>query len=196
MTFPPGSVGCVGPDRCHRVALDTVHPRSPMQAATKRKVRRAAHYARERRNFWMSATLTFAPPAGNGRDDDRHPSGSSPALAAARARDARAVLVRLALLRRCMERAPERRREHGRAGCTRHDHGVAVQHRRHRARLHEQHVYFEASAAVITLVLLGKLLEARAKGKTSTRSKRSSSSSRAPRASRVATRSSRSTSPR
>ena len=33
--------------------------------------------------------------------------------------------------------------------------------------LHAQHVYFEASSAVITLVLLGKLLEARAKGKTS-----------------------------
>ncbi|SUX30141.1 heavy metal translocating P-type ATPase [Chromobacterium vaccinii] len=33
--------------------------------------------------------------------------------------------------------------------------------------LEDQHVYFEASAAVITLVLLGKLLEARAKGKTS-----------------------------
>src|SRR5450631_862258 len=33
--------------------------------------------------------------------------------------------------------------------------------------LHEQHVYFEASAAVITLVLLGKLLEARAKVGTS-----------------------------
>ena len=32
---------------------------------------------------------------------------------------------------------------------------------------HDQHVYFEASAAVITLVLLGKLLEARAKAKTS-----------------------------
>ncbi len=32
---------------------------------------------------------------------------------------------------------------------------------------HEQHVYFEASAAVITLVLLGKLLEARAKRRTS-----------------------------
>ena len=31
----------------------------------------------------------------------------------------------------------------------------------------DQHVYFEASAAIITLVLLGKLLEARAKGKTS-----------------------------
>ncbi|MHB9118027.1 MAG: heavy metal translocating P-type ATPase [Burkholderiales bacterium] len=30
-----------------------------------------------------------------------------------------------------------------------------------------QHVYFEAGAAVITLVLLGKLMEARAKGKTS-----------------------------
>jgi len=30
-----------------------------------------------------------------------------------------------------------------------------------------QHVYFEAGAAIITLVLLGKLLEARAKGKTS-----------------------------
>ena len=33
--------------------------------------------------------------------------------------------------------------------------------------LHDQHVYFEASAAVITLVLLGKLLEARAKAGTS-----------------------------
>ncbi len=33
--------------------------------------------------------------------------------------------------------------------------------------LQHQHVYFEASAAVITLVLLGKILEARAKAKTS-----------------------------
>ena len=33
--------------------------------------------------------------------------------------------------------------------------------------LHEQHVYFEAGAAVITLVLLGKLLEARARAGTS-----------------------------
>jgi Cu+-exporting ATPase len=33
--------------------------------------------------------------------------------------------------------------------------------------LHAQHVYFEASAAVITLVLLGKMLEARAKAGTS-----------------------------
>lgn len=33
--------------------------------------------------------------------------------------------------------------------------------------LHHQHVYFEASASVITLVLLGKLMEARAKAKTS-----------------------------
>jgi P-type Cu+ transporter len=33
--------------------------------------------------------------------------------------------------------------------------------------LHHHHVYFEASAAIITLVLMGKLLEARAKGKTS-----------------------------
>ena len=33
--------------------------------------------------------------------------------------------------------------------------------------MHDQHVYFEASAAVITLVLLGKLLEARAKAGTS-----------------------------
>ncbi|MDP2135286.1 MAG: heavy metal translocating P-type ATPase [Sulfuritalea sp.] len=32
---------------------------------------------------------------------------------------------------------------------------------------HHQHVYFEASATVITLVLLGKILEARAKAKTS-----------------------------
>ena len=33
--------------------------------------------------------------------------------------------------------------------------------------MHEQHVYFEAGAAVITLVLIGKLLEARAKTRTS-----------------------------
>ena len=32
--------------------------------------------------------------------------------------------------------------------------------------LSEQHVYFEGGAAVITLVLLGKLLEARAKART------------------------------
>ncbi len=35
------------------------------------------------------------------------------------------------------------------------------------ADLHRHHVYFEASAVVITLVLMGKLLEARAKAKTS-----------------------------
>ncbi|MCB1889049.1 MAG: cadmium-translocating P-type ATPase [Rhodocyclaceae bacterium] len=34
------------------------------------------------------------------------------------------------------------------------------------AGLHDQHVYFEASASIITLVLLGKLLEARAKART------------------------------
>ena len=33
--------------------------------------------------------------------------------------------------------------------------------------LHHQHVYFEASAVIITLVLMGKLLEARAKLRTS-----------------------------
>ncbi len=33
--------------------------------------------------------------------------------------------------------------------------------------LHDQHVYFEASAAIITLVMMGKLLEMQAKGKTS-----------------------------
>jgi Cu+-exporting ATPase len=41
-----------------------------------------------------------------------------------------------------------------------------VEHARHRAGAHE-HVYFEASAAIITLVLLGKALEARAKAGTS-----------------------------
>jgi len=35
------------------------------------------------------------------------------------------------------------------------------------ANWHDQHVYFEAGAAVITLVILGKWLESRAKGKTS-----------------------------
>ncbi len=33
--------------------------------------------------------------------------------------------------------------------------------------LHDQHVYFEASAAIITLVMMGKLLEMQVKGKTS-----------------------------
>ena len=33
--------------------------------------------------------------------------------------------------------------------------------------LHQQHVYFEASAAIVTLVLLGKALEARARARTS-----------------------------
>src|SRR5882724_4955542 len=33
--------------------------------------------------------------------------------------------------------------------------------------MHDLHVYFEASAAIITLVLMGKLLEARARGRTS-----------------------------
>jgi Cu+-exporting ATPase len=33
--------------------------------------------------------------------------------------------------------------------------------------LHDQHVYFEASAAIITLVMMGNLLEMQAKGKTS-----------------------------
>src|SRR5690606_3274815 len=33
--------------------------------------------------------------------------------------------------------------------------------------LHEMHIYFEASASVITLVLMGKLLETRAKARTS-----------------------------
>ncbi|RTL48455.1 MAG: copper-translocating P-type ATPase [Rhodocyclaceae bacterium] len=33
--------------------------------------------------------------------------------------------------------------------------------------LHQQHVYFEASTAVITLILLGKIIEARAKARTS-----------------------------
>jgi Cu+-exporting ATPase len=33
--------------------------------------------------------------------------------------------------------------------------------------LHERHVYFEASAAIITLVLMGRLLEARARGRAS-----------------------------
>ena len=43
---------------------------------------------------------------------------------------------------------------------------MGVQRSGHRAGLAE-HVYFEASAAVITLVLLGRLLEARAKAGTS-----------------------------
>jgi Cu+-exporting ATPase len=89
------------------------------------------------------------------------------ALAAVRAGHAGAVLDRLALLRRRLQRPARRRRQHGRAGGARHLDGLAVQRRGDGADLHHQHVYFEASAVVITLVLMGKLLEARAKAKTS-----------------------------
>ena len=45
--------------------------------------------------------------------------------------------------------------------------GLGVQRGRHGRSSSTEHVYFEASAAVITLVLLGKCLEARAKAGTS-----------------------------
>ena len=87
------------------------------------------------------------------------------ALAAARARDAGAVLDRPALLRRRMARAARRRREHGRAGRARHVDRVAVERGRHRARARTSTSTSRRRAAVITLVLLGKALEARAQGR-------------------------------
>ena len=89
-------------------------------------------------------------------------------LAAARARDAGAVLARRALLSRRLEGAARRHRQHGPAGRARHlgrlRPGVyqLLRHAGHGM----PHLYFEASAVVITLVLLGKWLETRAKRQT------------------------------
>ena len=77
-----------------------------------------------------------------------------------------AVLGGQALLYRRMERVTRRRSQHGCAGRAGHQHGVLFQCGGDVVGL-DQHVYFEASAAIITLVLLGKLMEARAKSKTS-----------------------------
>ena len=52
-------------------------------------------------------------------------------------------------------------------------------------------VYFEAAAVIVTLILLGRYLEARAKGRTSKRSSALSVSSRRQRASTAMTRLSR-----
>jgi hypothetical protein len=98
-----------------------------------------------------------------------HPQDHAAALAATRPGDACAVLDRLAVLRGRLE-VPARRWQckHGRAGRPRHVDGLLFQPlvvTDHRVPP-DLHVYFEASAAVITLVLLGKLLEARAKAKT------------------------------
>ena len=66
-----------------------------------------------------------------------------------------------------LESAPGAHREHGSAGRARHERAWAfgvslIEHAEHGA----PHLYFEAGAAVITLVLLGKWLEARAKRQT------------------------------
>ena len=58
-----------------------------------------------------------------------------------------------------------RRRQHGRPGRPRHLDGLGFSAVVTAFAL-DQHVYFEGGAAVITLVLLGKLLETRAKAKT------------------------------
>jgi P-type Cu+ transporter len=84
------------------------------------------------------------------------------------ARHAGAVLARRALLPRRLEGAARRHRQHGPAGGAGHQRrlwpepGLLWTRREATA----PHLYFEASAVVITLVLLGKWLEARAKRQT------------------------------
>ena len=56
--------------------------------------------------------------------------------------------------------------QHGCAGRAGHQHGIFFSAAVTLLAV-DQHVYFEASTAIITLVLLGKLMEARAKSKTS-----------------------------
>jgi Cu+-exporting ATPase len=137
------------------------------------KARKLAQYHEEQRRFWISAALTlplvaqmvfmFGANGSAAAHDDVLPRWLQFA-----AGDAGAVLDRLALLRRRLQRPARRRRQHGRARRARHDDGLGCSASSSpRLDLHHHHVYFEASASVITLVLLGKLLEARAKAKTS-----------------------------
>ena len=93
-------------------------------------------------------------------------------VAAVPARDAGAVLVRRALLRRRLARAARRRRQHGRAGGARHLGRLRPEPLRMVGRARACPAWRRGistsrpSAVVITLVLLGKRLEARAKRQT------------------------------
>ena len=101
--------------------------------------------------------------------DAVRPALDAARLAAARAGHAGAVLARRALLPRRLEGAARRHRQHGPAGRARHQRGLRPERlpaARARAAHGMPHLYFEASAVVITLVLLGKWLEARAKRQT------------------------------
>ena len=166
VTFPPGSLAVSD----LIAAIETAgYGASEITHASREeeKVRRAADYARERRRFWMSATLTLPlllemGVMATGTHQEILPRWLQLVLAtpvqfwfgwrfytgawnALRSGGANMdVLVVLGTTMAWLFSTV-----------------VTV------LALHEQHVYFEASAAVITLVLLGKLLEARAKGKTS-----------------------------
>ncbi len=89
-------------------------------------------------------------------------------MGATRARHAGAVRLRRALLSRRLEGAARRHRQHGPAGRARHSaaYGLSLYLLLRHSDHGTPHLYFEASAAVITLVLLGKWLEARAKRQT------------------------------
>ena len=165
VAFPPGSVAVS--DLIESVESAGYGASEITQASRdEEKARRAAHYAQERRNFWFSAALTLPlllqmAAMITGEHHDVIPRWLQLALAtpvqfwfgwrfyvgawnALRSGGANMdVLVALGTTMAWLFSAV-----------------VTVLGL-------QQHVYFEASAAVITLVLLGKLLEARAKGRTS-----------------------------
>ena len=99
-----------------------------------RGVRAGEARVRDRGGADRSAVAADGADARRRRALRRRARGPAAALAAARARHARAVLDRPPVLRRRVERAARRRREHGRAGRAGHDDGLRVQRRGHRVR--------------------------------------------------------------
>ncbi len=156
-TTPDGLIEAVR--RAGYDAAPAVGPvrRSPSEAACLE----ARRYRRDLAFFAFAALLTAPLVAqmgymfATGRHDSRVAR-----LAAVRARDAGAIRRGRAFLPRRLQCAARWRRQHGRAG--------GAWHRRRATyyrlpsgccRSPAQHVYFEAGAMIITLVLLGKLLE-------------------------------------
>ena len=105
------------------------------------QARKAAAYAALQRELIVAVVLTLPLARPDGADARarrmvrRRGARRDPAaLAAIGAGDAGAVLDRPPLLRRRLQRAARRRRQHGRAGRAGHDHGLGVQRRGHAAR--------------------------------------------------------------
>jgi Cu+-exporting ATPase len=143
------------------------------------KARKLAAEKAELRRFWIAAALTLPLVAQMLTMFDGGAQGHHQDLCRAGCNSALATPVQFWIgwrfLRWRVESLARRRREHGRAGRAGHQHGLWFQPLRHAVGgAAHLHVYFEASAAVITLVLLGKCSRRAPRRRPPTRSKRCS----------------------